>query len=150
MIDGVVIKPLRRIVDDRGIIMKMQEASDNEYKGFGEIYFSTIYPGVVKGWHLHENAILNYAVIKGNIKLVLFDPRELSPTHQEIQEIYMGDDNYCLVQIPAEVWNAFKGIGPETAMVADLITVVHHEDLIRRMDPHNNPLIPYDWKVRDR
>lgn len=150
MIDGVVIKPLRRIVDDRGIIMKMQEASDNEYNGFGEIYFSTVYPGVVKGWHLHENAILNYAVIKGNIKLVLFDPRESSPTYQEIQEIYMGDDNYCLVQIPSDVWNAFKGIGTETAMVADLITVVHNEDIIFRMDPHNNALIQYDWKVKDR
>lgn len=76
MISGVIVKHLKKIPDDRGTIMKMQESCDDEFKGFGEIYFSTIYPGVVKGWHLHKNAVLNYAVIKGMIKLVLFDARK--------------------------------------------------------------------------
>ena len=60
MIDGVIIKKLRRICDDRGTIMQMQESSNEEFVGFGEIYFSTIYPGVVKGWHLHKKTTLNY------------------------------------------------------------------------------------------
>lgn len=150
MIDGVIIKQLRKIPDDRGVIMKMQEASDLEYRGFGEIYFSVVYPGIVKGWHLHKNAILNYAVLKGQIKLVLYDNREESSTKGMLQEIYMGDTNYCLVQIPAGVWNAFKGIGVEPAYVADLITVTHDKDQMERMDPHHNPLIAYDWNTRDR
>lgn len=150
MIEGVVIKPLVRIPDDRGTILKMQEASDIEFKGFGEIYFSTVYPGIVKGWHLHRDAILNYAVIKGHIKLVLFDNREHSRTKGKIQEIYLGEANYQLVQIPAGVWNAFKGIGTETAIIADLITITHDMDEMERMDPHSNDLIQYDWETRDR
>ncbi len=150
MIDGVIIKPLKRIPDDRGIIMKMQEASDPEFKGFGEIYFSTVYPGIVKGWHLHKHAILNYAVIKGHIKLVLFDNREHSKTQGEIQEIYIGDANFALVQIPANVWNGFMGVGTEPAIIADLITVVHEEDEMVRIDPHQNALVKYNWRVRDR
>lgn len=150
MIDGVVIKPLKRIPDDRGTIMKMQEACDAEFKGFGEIYFSTIYPGVVKGWHLHKNAILNYTVIKGMIKLVLFDDREKSPTKGELQEIYLGDYNYCLVQIPSDVWNGFTCVGNSEAIVADLITVVHKDDEMIRMDPHEKNIIKYDWLVKDR
>ena len=150
MIDGVVIKPLRKIPDDRGTIMKMQEASDDDFKGFGEIYFSTIYPGVVKGWHLHKNAILNYTVIKGMIKLVLFDGRENSPTNGETQEIYIGDYNYCLVQIPKNVWNGFTCIGNTEAIVADVITVIHKDDEMKRMDPHENTVIKYDWSIKDR
>jgi len=150
MIAGVVVKPLMKIADDRGTIMKMQEANDPEYRGFGEIYFSTVYPGVVKGWHLHRTAVLNYAVIQGMIKLVLFDPREHSPTAGEIQEIYLGDHHYGLVQIPPGVWNAFKGIGTSTAIVADLITVTHDADEMERMDPHDNALIAYNWETRDR
>ncbi|MCX7747180.1 MAG: dTDP-4-dehydrorhamnose 3,5-epimerase family protein [Clostridia bacterium] len=150
MIEGVIVKPLKRIPDDRGFIMKMQESSDPEFKGFGEIYFSTVYPGVVKGWHLHENAILNYSVIKGMIRLVLYDDRENSSTYGELQEIYLGDYNYCLVQIPRGVWNGFQGIGTEMAIVADLITVVHSEDKMQRMDPHNNRIINFSWEIKDR
>lgn len=150
LIDGVIIKPLRKIPDDRGTIMKMQEACDKEFKGFGEIYFSTIYPEVVKGWHLHKKAILNYAVIKGMIKLVMYDDREGSITRGMLQEIYLGDNNYSLVQIPNNVWNGFKCVGVNEAIVADLITVVHEEDEMIRLDPHHNEIIKYDWSLKDR
>lgn len=149
MIEGVVIKSLKRIPDDRGTIMKMQECSDTEFKGFGEIYFSTIYPGVIKGWHLHENAILNYAVIKGMIKLVLFDDRATSSTKGEFMEIYIGDNNYAIVQIPEKIWNGFQCIGSETAIVADLITLPHDKDIMIRLNPHGNDVILYDWGRRD-
>jgi len=150
MIEGVIVKALRKIPDDRGTVMKMQQASDPEFKGFGEIYFSTIYPGVIKGWHLHKNAILNYAVIKGMIKLVLFDDREFSKTRGMLQEIYLGDKNYFLVQIPSNVWNGFKCVGMDEAIVADLITVIHDHDEMLRMDPHEKSIINYDWSVKDR
>lgn len=149
MIQGVVIKELKRIPDDRGTILKMQEDVDEEFKGFGEMYFSTIYPNIVKGWHLHKKAILNYAVVKGMIKLVLYDARENSNTESELMEICIGVDNYCLVQIPAGVWNGFKAIGNEYAIVADLITVNHTNDEMLRMDPWNC-FIKYDWNVKDR
>jgi len=149
MIEGVVIKKLKKIPDERGTILKMQQSSDEEFKGFGEIYFSTVYPGVVKGWHLHEETYLNYVVIKGMIKLVLFDDRENSPTKGEIQEIYIGDQNYCLAQIPPMVWNSFKGIGNTEAIVADLTNLTHKEDRMRRLDPHENEIIKYDWERKD-
>jgi len=150
MIDGVIIRKLKRIPDERGYIMKMQESIDEEFKGFGEMYFSTIYPGIVKGWHLHNKATLNYTVVSGMIKLVLFDNREDSPTKGELMELYIGDENYELVQIPPKVWNGFKGIGNKMAIVADLITITHDKDTMERMDPHNNDVIPYKWERIDR
>jgi len=150
MIDGVIIKPLKRICDDRGTIMKMQEVTDDEFAGFGEIYFSTVYPGVVKGWHLHKNTVLNYTVISGMIKLVLYDNRENSKTKGEIMEIVMGEENYCLVQIPPNVWNGFKGVGNKTAIVADLTDKAHDVDIMERLDPLNNDIINYDWSLKFR
>ena len=150
MIDGVTIKPLKRIADDRGCVMKMQEASDPEFKGFGEVYFSTIYPGVVKGWHMHPYTWLNYACVSGMIKLVLWDGRENSPTAEEVMEIALGERDYKLVQIPPGVWNGFACVGGEEAMVCDLTDRTHDDDVIERLDPHDNPLIPYDWTRRDR
>ena len=147
MIDGVIIKPLGIIPDERGMILKMLRSDDKDYKGFGEMYFSTIYPGVVKGWHIHKKMTLNYAVIHGMIKLVLYDDRPNSPTKGELQEIYLGRENYKLVTIPPMVWNGFKGVGTVTAIVANCATVPHDPEEIERLDPFDKS-IPYDWEIR--
>jgi len=149
VIDGVVVKPLKQIPDERGCIIKMQESTDPEFRGFGEVYFSTVHPGVVKGWHLHEEMWLNYSVVRGDIKLVLFDDREESPTRGGLVELFLGDRNRVLVQIPPRVWNGFKGIGEVEAIVCDLTTMPHAEDVMRRLDPHDNDVIAYDWSRKD-
>ena len=149
MIDGVSIRPLRRIPDERGTIMKMLEASDPEFRGFGEVYFSTVYPGVVKGWHRHPQTWVNYCVVHGMIKLVLVDLREASPTYRETSELFMGGQNYCLVQIPPGVWNGFKGVGTGVAMVCNVTDRTHADEVIERLHPHHNGVIAYDENGKD-
>ena len=150
MIQGVIIKPLKRIPDERGSVFHMLRNDDPEFKKFGEIYFSTIYPSAIKAWHLHQKMALNYAVPVGMIKLVLYDPRNDSPTKGELMELYVGEQNYCLVQIPVGVWNGFKGMGTTTALVANCATEPHDPEEIVRMDPHHNTIIQYDWERKDR
>lgn len=149
MIDGVEINHLEIIPDERGMILKMLRKDDPVFKEFGEIYFSVIYPGVVKGWHIHKKMTLNYAVISGIIKLVLYDDREDSPTKGELQEIFLGRENYKLVTIPPMVWNGFKGTGIEPAIVANCATIPHDTDEIERMNPFDNH-IPYSWELKNR
>jgi len=147
LIDGVVVKPLRRIADERGFIMHMLRKDDPDFEEFGEIYFSTIYPGAIKAWHLHKEMTLNYAVIVGMIKLVLYDDRDNSPTKGELQEIYIGRENYQLVKVPPLVWNGFKGYGDEMAIVANCATLAHDPDEIVRMVPFDTS-IPYSWDLK--
>lgn len=147
MIDGLKIKPLKKISDERGMVMHMLRCDDPDFEKFGEIYFSVVYPGVVKGWHLHKEMTLNYAVVSGMIKLVLYDEREGSPTKGELQELFMGEDNYVLVKIPPRVWNGFKGTGVKPAIVANCATIPHDPDEISRLDPVDNH-IPYDWSLK--
>ena len=147
MIEGVCIRPLKQIPDERGKIMHMLRCDDPHYERFGEIYFSVVYPGVIKGWHLHQRMTLNYAVISGMIKLVLFDDRHGSPSQGKLQEIFTGEDNYTLVTIPPLVWNGFKGIGAEPAIVANCASEPHDPTEIMRMDPFTDK-IPYDWGLR--
>ncbi len=149
MIDGVLVHPLRQIPDERGKIMHMLRSNDPHFERFGEIYFSTVYPGVVKGWHIHKEMTLNYAVVHGRIKLVLYDERDGSPSKGTVQEIFLGEGNYALVKIPPMVWNGFKGVGTETAIVANCSDLPHDPDEISRVDPHTSH-IPYDWSRRDR
>ena len=149
MIDGVIVSPLRQIVDERGKVMHMLRADAPEFESFGEIYFSCVYPGVIKGWHIHKRMTLNYAVPHGHIKLVLFDDRDASPTKGTVQEIFLGPDNYNLVTIPPLVWNGFKGIGTEMSIVANCASIPHDPDEIDRLDPFDER-IPYDWSLVHR
>lgn len=149
MINGVLIKTLKQIPDERGKIMHMLRADDPHFTKFGEIYFSVVYPDVIKGWHLHNRMTLNYAVVSGMIKLVLYDAREESPTRGEIQELFIGEDNYVLVQIPPGIHNGFKGIGVKPAIVANCSDIPHDPQEILRIDPFSND-IPYDWNLKHR
>jgi dTDP-4-dehydrorhamnose 3,5-epimerase len=147
VIDGVQVIPLRRIPDERGTVMHMLRDTDPHYQGIGEIYFSTVYRGVVKGWHRHREMTLNYACIQGRIKLVLFDERDGSTTPGELMELFLGPDDYSLVVIPPGVWNGFKGMSDPRATVANACSHSHDPSRSERLDPFENH-IPYDWAVR--
>lgn len=146
-IEGMRVTPLRRIPDERGAVMQMLRSDSEHFESFGEIYFSTVNPGAIKGWHKHVEMTLNYAVPVGMIKLVCYDDREDSSTKGNLVEIFIGEANYALVTIPPLVWNGFKGIGTAPALVANCATIPHSPDEIVRMDPFT-PDIPYDWSLR--
>ena len=149
MIHGVTVTPLRQILDERGKVMHMLRRDDAHFREFGEIYFSCIYPGAVKAWHVHQRMTLNYAVPHGRIKFVLYDDRSDSPTRGEVQELFLGPDNYCLVTVPPLVWNGFKGLGAEMTIVANCASIPHDPGEISRRDPFD-PAIPYDWQLKHR
>ena len=146
MINGLVIVPLKQIVDGRGKVMHMLRNDSEGFAGFGEIYFSCVYPKAIKGWHIHKKMTLNYAVPKGNIKFVLYDDRPESLTKGEVQEIFLGSDNYCRVVVPPNIWSGFKGVGTEMAIVANCASITHDPDEIERLDPLD-PYVPYDWSI---
>ncbi|PIQ82847.1 MAG: dTDP-4-dehydrorhamnose 3,5-epimerase [Candidatus Omnitrophica bacterium CG11_big_fil_rev_8_21_14_0_20_64_10] len=149
MIEGVRIIPLKVIPDERGRVMHMLKATDPHFEKFGEIYFSSVYPGVVKGWHKHSRMTINYAVPVGMIKLALYDDRPDSRSRGEIQEVFLGESQYQLVQVPPFIWNGFKGMGTTPAIVANCATIPHDPDEIERLDPASGA-IPYDWRIQHR
>ena len=149
MIEGVKVIPLRQIPDERGKIMHMLKETDPHFIRFGEIYFSCAWPGVVKGWHVHQRMTVNNAVIVGRAKLVLYDGRLASPTKGDIMELFIGEDNYCLVQIPPGIANGYKAYGDKLVIMANCATEPHDPAEISYIDSVDND-IPYDWSLEQR
>ena len=149
MIEGVVITPLRQIFDERGKVMHMLRTDAKHFSQFGEVYFSCTYPGAIKAWHLHKQMTLNYAVVHGEIKCVLFDDRPGSKTRGQIEEYFMSPENYFLLSVPPLVWNGWKGIGVATSIVANCASIPHDPDEIERKSAFD-PSIPYDWQIKHR
>ena len=130
MLDKVKITPLKTFSDERGMVKHMMKSTDPIFKKFGEIYFSIIYPGKIKAWHRNKKATVNYAVISGNIKLVIYDG-------VNSKVVYTGEDNYCLITIPPGLWRGFKVIGKKEAIVADMMDAPYNPNDAEKKDPYD-------------
>jgi len=127
----------------------MLRSDDEQFSGFGEIYFSLVRPGAVKAWHLQKIATRHYAVPVGTAKVVLYDERSDSATSGNLQEVVLGEENYSLLVIPPNVWSGFAAVGNQAALIADCTTLPYDPSVILRRDA-NDPSIPYCWAVTKR
>ncbi len=149
-IEGAIFKELRLLADSRGFLMEILRADDGEYFNselpFGQTYVTACYPGVVKGWHAHQFQHDRFCCLHGQAKVVLYDDRQLSPTHGLLNEFIMGQLSPKLLIIPPGVQHGFTALGTETALILNIPTKTYNYDDPDelRLDPHNSH-IPYDW-----
>ena len=150
LIDGVRLKALQFRCDERGRLMEILRCDDDRFLAFGQVYITTAYPGVVKAWHFHRIQTDTFAVVSGMMKLVLYDPRESSPTKGLINEFFVGDWSPMLIQVPPGVYHGFKCISEHEAIAVNIPTHPYsreHPDEYR-LDPYTRD-IPYDWTRKD-
>jgi dTDP-4-dehydrorhamnose 3,5-epimerase len=149
-IDGVRLKPLRVMADERGRLMEILRNDDDIFMKFGQAYLTTAYPGVVKAWHYHRVQVDHFCVVRGMMKVVLFDDREGSATRGLVNEFFLGEHNPQVLQIPNLVFHGFKCISEHEALVVNLPTEVYDygDPDEYRVAPHDGT-IPYDWSRKD-
>jgi dTDP-4-dehydrorhamnose 3,5-epimerase len=149
VIDGVKVRQLRFIPDERGYLMEILRSDWREFERFGQVYVTAAYPGVVKGWHYHKLQTDHFVCIHGMAKVVLYDRREDSPTHGEVNEFFIGERNPSLVKIPPEVVHGFKGVGQGVALIVNVPTELYnYEEPDEYRLPYDTEEIPYDWAVK--
>jgi len=150
MIEGVMIKPLKVIPDERGRLMEILREDDDIFLRFGQAYLTTGYPGVVKAWHYHKNQYDHFCVLKGMMKVALYDAREESSTEGEVNEFFLGEHRPIVLRIPPGVYHGFKTISTEEALLINIPTQSYRYDAPDefRVPAHEND-IPYDWARKD-
>jgi dTDP-4-dehydrorhamnose 3,5-epimerase len=147
-IDGVWVKDLSVIPDERGRLMEILRLDDEGFTKFGQVYISTTYPGVVKAWHLHKVQADNFACVRGMVKLVLYDARDESPTKGTLTEYFIGDHDPKLVRVPAGVYHGWKCISPDESIVVNIPTEPYNrESPDEYRAAWNTPDIPYSWDI---
>ncbi len=150
MIEGVIVKKLKVIPDERGFLMEMLRCDDEFFQKFGQVYLTVAYPGVVKGWHYHKKQTDHFVAVSGMLKVVLYDMRDSSGTKGEINEFFLGERNPILLVIPPVVCHGIKGVGTEPGYLINCPTEPYdykNPDEYR-IDPHGSD-IPYDWSRKD-
>lgn len=149
LIEGVLVKDLKIIPDERGRLIEILRSDEEIFERFGQVYMTTNYPGVVKAWHYHKNQSDYVACIKGMVKLVLYDGRQDSPTKGRLNEFFLGEYNPKLVRIPEGVWHGWKGVSETESLVVNVPTEVYnYQDPDEYRLPFDTDEIPYDWETK--
>ncbi len=150
LIDGVKVRKLRLIPDERGFLMEMMRTDWDEFEKFGQTYITAVYPGVVKGWHYHQKQTDHFICVHGMAKVVLYDGREGSPTQGEINEFFMGTLNPIMLKISRGVMHGFKGISEEMTLIVNVPTELYdYQEPDEYRLPAHTDQIPYDWSRHD-
>lgn len=144
MINGVSVRELMVFENELGGVKHMLKKQWPEFKEFGEVYFSTVNAGVIKGWKKHDSTTLNYSVPIGNVKVVIYDDNSSSPTYQQIQEVELGEANHILLTIPPQVWYSFSALNNDKAIICNLIDIEHSDDNHHQVELDDDK-IPYRW-----
>ncbi len=150
LIDGFGARRGKVLPDERGRLGEIMRCDDPWFEKFGQVYFTTTYPGVVKAWHYHKKQTDHFYVIEGTVKIGLYDARENSPTRGTVHEIYLGEHAPGLVRIPPGIQHGWMGVGCKEAIILNIVSEPynHAQPDEFRTHPHDND-IPYDWTRRD-
>lgn len=120
MIDGVVIKKLRKNTDERGWLIELFRRDELGFDA-AMAYASLTQPGVIRGPHEHKFQSDCFVFFgPGAFRLHLWDRRETSPTKGESLVMEVGQDNPSLVIVPPGVVHGYKCISKEPALSVNL------------------------------
>lgn len=151
MIEGVAIKGLKLIPDDRGFLMEMLRCDEAVFEQFGQVYLTGCKTGVVKAWHYHKEQADHFVCIFGKALVVLYDMRQGSPTRGSVQEFILEappcrDHAPILLRIPPLVVHGFTVLEGEEARIINIPTQPYRYDSPDEYRfPWNSDEIPYRW-----
>ena len=150
LIDGFAVRRGKVLPDERGRLGEIMRCDDPWFEKFGQVYFTTTYPGVVKAWHFHRKQTDHFYVVQGTVKIGLYDSREDSPTKGTVHELYLGEHNPGLARIPPGVQHGWMCVGCDEAIIVNIVSEAYNyaEPDEFRTHPHVND-IPYDWTRQD-
>ncbi len=150
VIEGVGTRRAKVMTDERGRLGEIMRADDVWFEKFGQVYFTTTYPGIVKAWHYHKKQTDHFYVVKGTVKIALYDGRENSSTKGTVNEVYLGEHCPGLLRIPAGVQHGWMCVSQSQAYIVNIVSEMYNYDNPDefRTDPHDND-IPYDWARKD-
>ena len=123
----LIIKPLKKFHLNEGDVLHALKASENEFNGFEEVYFSTIKFKKIKAWKRHLKMTMNLVVPVGNVQFIFYNNNK-----KLIDNIIIGEKNYSRITVPPKIWFGFKGLSSSTSYILNVSDVSHDPSEIER------------------
>ncbi len=120
MIDGVIVKELKKFEDERGWLAEIYRQDEDEYRPVMS-YMSITMPGKTRGPHEHRQQTDFFVFAgPGTFEVYLWDRRERSATHDQHMKFEVGADRPAAVVVPPGVVHGYKCISSDPALSFNL------------------------------
>lgn len=136
-LSSIRVTPLSRIPVTGGDVLHALKATETDFNGFGEAYFSTVKPSYVKAWKRHLRMTMNLVVPVGMVRFVFLD-RESGAVREEV----IGIERYLRISVPPGIWFGFQGAGEHDSLVLNISSIPHDPDEVERLPVS---AIEYEW-----
>ena len=123
----IIIKPLKKIHLEDGDVLHALKASEVEFNGFEEAYFSTIKKNKLKAWKRHMRMTMNLIVPVGEVKFNFYDNKKML-----LKTKIIGEDNYSRITVPPLIWFGFKGLSTYTSYILNISNESHDPSEVER------------------
>lgn len=150
-LEGVIFSRATSHVDHRGSLTEIVNFSNPFWdEPIVYSYCFTIAPGRIKGWGMHRKQADRYFLASGNVRVVLYDGRDRSPSHGQFVQFHLTGASRALLLIPPGVWHADQNWGSsEAVMINHPTRPFDHTDPDKyRLDP-KSPAIDFDFTLPD-
>ena len=139
-LDDILVTPLKRISTNGGDVMHALKNTDQGFNGFGEVYFSWIEQGAIKGWKCHQRMTLNLVVPSGKVRFVFC----LNGKNNDSRVEDIGEERNVRLTVPPGVWFAFQGKASRKSLLMNVANMSPNPDEIL-VKPVSS--IFYDWNI---
>ena len=116
----IKIKKLKQFKLEDGDVYHALKASESEYYGFKEAYFSTIKNNKIKAWKRHYKMTMNLIVPIGKVQFVFYDENK-----NLLKNLMIGEENYSRITVPPKIWFGFKGVSLNTSYILNISNEIH-------------------------
>ena len=123
----IIITPLKKINLEDGDVLHALKASEDEFHGFKEAYFSTIKKNKIKAWKRHLLMTMNLIIPVGKVQFNFYDNNK-----NLLKKTIVGEDNYCRITVPPMIWFGFKGLSSHTSYILNISDEIHNPSEVER------------------
>jgi dTDP-4-dehydrorhamnose 3,5-epimerase len=150
LIDGVRVRQVKHVAKNGGWLTEMFRRDWLLDDGVvDQVFQVNLYPGEISAWHAHRVTKDRLFVSHGQMRVVLYDARDSSPTHQRLNEFVLGVVRPALVVVPPGVWHGIQAVGNESAALINMVDAAYrYQDPDHWRLPWDTDRIPYRFQVR--
>jgi dTDP-4-dehydrorhamnose 3,5-epimerase len=147
LIDGVIIKEVRNVAKDNGIVTEMwRDDWDLPGSHVAQVFQASLEAGSISAWHVHRHATDRLFANHGLLKIALYDARAGSRSHGRVNVIRCGTARPLLVVVPPGVWHGVQNLGSTVALLVNMPDRAYrYESPDHWRLPHDTPEIPYSF-----
>ena len=131
------------VENPRGALQEIWRGDDSFSFPVQQIYQTTTYPGVIKGWYKHGSQIDQVMALRGRTLLVLWNP---AVEGSKPVEVMLDANEPRLVAVAAGVWHALRACGEEASVLLHMNDSAFNWPKIDEVRlPPDDPSLPYRW-----